>query len=122
MCHLSFNKKTVLAEQYGKWSQRRVSFILKSANVLGNPTQFKALDDYSATASSSPPLPLYTSWAAFSAAGTVPTGFTVRTSYSLKVLFYSPKIISTLLLKKKEEEERKTDPTALAKYKIINKK
>lgn len=89
-------KKTTVSEQYGKRSQVRVPITIRMSDIIGNNIQYKALDDYACTASAGPLTKLYTSFAAFNSAGTFPSGFSMRVSISLKCLFYSPRIISTL--------------------------
>jgi len=91
------NNHVTLSEQYGKKSQVNINYILKSGVVLGNSLEFRALDDFSCTSSSGPTRPLYTSWAVFSSAGTIPAGFTMRATIRLKVLFYNPRSIPTPL-------------------------
>lgn len=112
-------RRKVMTEQYGKQSKVTIKYTLKMGMIVGNMIQYKASEDYSCTSSSSPVIPLYTSWVVFSSLATISTGFTKRTSVSLRVLFYSPRPIPSVLVtkthieqKKKETEEDKEDRRA----------
>jgi len=89
--------KNVMSEQWSRMSQLRIKFRLVSGVVAGNKIQFKALDTYSCTSSSSPTIPLYTSWTAFISSGVMTYGFTKRSSYSLRVYFYGPRPLSSII-------------------------
>jgi len=98
---------STMSEQYGKRSQLNINFNLNSGRVLGNPQEFRALDDFSCTSSSGPSRPLYTSWAAFSSAGTISTGFSMRANITLRVLFYNPRSIPIPIFAQEENVEDK---------------
>jgi len=115
------NKHVTMSEQYGKRSQVTLKFKLKSSTVLGNATEFRALDDFSCTSSSGPSRPLYTSWAVFSSAGTIPSGFSMRARIVLRVLYYNPRSIPIpIFLQKEDTAEESGAVTRLTNKKIVH--
>jgi len=94
----------MMSEQYGKRSQVKIIQKFSCCSVVGNSFAFLASDDYSATRTSSPPIPIYSTWAVFSPTGIMTNGFFKRTEVKLKIFFYGTRINSSVALLKVDRE------------------
>jgi hypothetical protein len=93
----------VMSEQYGKNSKITFRDAVKPGQVIGNPTQFRASDDFAFTQSSNPGRLTYYGWYAVSPINTIAAGLTRRVHIEARLFFYDMLTLSANITKPKPD-------------------